>query len=573
MSPEPPQPELTRRLKFFTLAGTLLGLFLAALDQTIVATAGPVIQQDLHIEPAMYAWITTAYLVASTVFVPIFGKLSDIFGRKPILLVGMFVFLLGSLLCGLAISATTLVIFRAIQGAGSAALFTTAFAVIADLYPPSERAKYTGLFGGVFGLSSVIGPLAGGFITDHFGWHWAFFVNLPIGAIAIGFVVARMPVLAPARREKVSIDFAGALALACTVVPLLVALTLGSRNTADQRDWASGPVLGLLAVAAFGLAAFLLIERRAADPILDLRLFRNRVFAAGNAAAFVIGMTFLSAVVFLPLFMVNVVGLSATGAGLTTTPLTLGIVAGNILSGQLVSRVGRYKPIMLVSLVMMCAAFAVMGFGLSPDSTQAEVTRKMIFVGLALGPSIPLYALAIQNGVTPQQIGAATASATFFRQMGSTLGVTVVGAVFASTLATGLHDQLARVDADIPPDLRDQLLTGRGGEVEEGPSQTSFDVERVHDCIQHHYETERDHIATTVVDPHEQAVALESLARDRDARMHSVDELSRAAKVAFTTAIERIYRVCVGFALLALLITLALPELPLRRTMGPPVLE
>jgi len=573
MSPEPPQPELTRRHKFFTLAGTLLGLFLAALDQTIVATAGPVIQLDLHIEPAMYAWITTAYLVASTVFVPIAGKLSDIFGRKPILLVGMLVFLLGSLLCGLATSTTTLVIFRAIQGAGSAALFTTAFAVVADLFPPAERGKYTGLFGGVFGLSSVIGPLAGGFITDQLGWHWAFFVNLPIGALAIFFVAARMPVLARARTAKVSIDFAGALALACTVVPLLVALTLGSRSTAESNEWVSGPVLALFAGAAIGLAAFLVIERRAADPILDLRLFRNRVFAAGNAAAFVIGMTFLSAVVFLPLFMVNVVGLSATGAGLTTTPLTLGIVAGNVVAGQLVSRVGRYKPIMLVSVVMMCAAFAVMGFGLSPDSTQGEVTRKMIFVGIALGPSIPLYTLAIQNGVAAHQIGAATAAATFFRQMGATLGVTVVGAVFASTLAAGLHDQLTRVDVDIPPELREQLLTGKGGAVEEGPAQNSFDLERVEGCIEHHFEVERERILATVDDPHERMAAIDTLALARDARLQSVDQLSRAAKVAFTTAIERIYRVCVGFALLALVITLAVPELPLRRTMAPPAVE
>jgi EmrB/QacA subfamily drug resistance transporter len=572
MSPEP-QPEPTRRLKFFTLAGTLLGLLLAALDQTIVATAGPVIQQDLHIEPAMYAWITTAYLVASTVFVPIAGKLSDVFGRKPILLIGMSVFLFGSLLCGLATSATTLVVFRAIQGMGSAALFTTAFAVVADMFPPSERGKYTGLFGAVYGLSSVVGPLAGGFITDHLGWHWAFFVNLPIGAIAIGFVVARMPTLGRVRTKKPSIDFAGALALVCTVVPLLVALTLGGRSSADGDAWLAGPVIALLGISAVGLVVFVLVERRAADPILDLRLFRNRVFAAGNAAAFVIGMTFLSAVVFLPLYMVNVVGLSATGAGLTTTPLTLGVVVGNVVSGQIVSRVGRYKPLMLGSLVMMCAAFALMGFGLSPDSTQAEVTRKMIFVGLALGPSIPLYTLAIQNGVPQQQIGVATATATFFRQMGATLGVTVVGAVFASTLAQGLHAEIGRVGTDVPIELREQLVTGRGGEVEEGPTQTSFDPQRVHDCIEHHFEAEREHILATVPDERERAQAIAELERARDERLRSVDELARAAKVAFTIAIERIYRVCVGFALLALLITLALPELPLRRTLEPPVIE
>ncbi|HWB73786.1 MAG TPA: MDR family MFS transporter [Nannocystaceae bacterium] len=554
-------PEPSRRDKVFTLAGTLLGLFLAALDQTIVATAGPVIQQDLHIEPALYVWITTAYLVASTVFVPIAGKLSDLYGRRWALLAGMIVFLAGSLLCGLSRNTAMLIVFRAVQGVGSAALFTTAFAVVADLFPPAVRGKYTGLFGAVFGISSIIGPLAGGFITDRFGWHWTFFINLPIGAIAIAFVAARMPALRREHAERPRIDVKGAIALAVAVVPLLVALTLGRGDTGDASGfaWGSWPMLVLFATSAIGIAAFVSIERRARDPILDLRMFGNRVFSAGNSGVFVLGMAFLAAVVFLPLFMVNVVGLSATDSGLTTTPLTLGVVVGNIVSGQLVSRFGRYKPLMLITIALLAIAFAVMGFGLSPHASQADVTRKMIFVGLALGPTVPLYTLAIQNGVAPQQIGAATSTATFFRQMGSTLGITIVGAVFASTLASQLHRELDAIAADVPAELRSRLLVGQGSSIGEGPSGTTLDVERVRACITEHYAEQRAQL--------DDASAIAALDREEQAALRGVDEVADAAKAAFTTAIERIYRVCIGFAALAFLITLRLPEIPLRRTL------
>ena len=448
-----PVHELTRQQKIFTLGGVLLGMLLAALDQTIVSTAGPAIQRDLAMPAGLYAWITTAYMVASTVLVPIYGKLSDAFGRKPILLVGMGLFMLGSFLCGLSGSATALILSRAVQGLGSAALFTSAFAVVADIFPPAVRGKFTGLFGAVWGLASVVGPLLGGFLTDNVGWHWVFFVNLPVGTVAIMFVVAKMPWLGPAGRARPRIDVAGALALMIAVVPLLLALSLGraahgpavlagpaSRafGASFGYPWLSGPIIGLFAVAAAGAALFVVAERRAPDPILDFRLFQNRVFSWGNAAVFVVGASFFAGIVFLPLFMVNVVGLTATGSGLTLTPLTLGLVAGNIGSGQLVSRFGRYRVLMLGALVVLAGAFAVMALTLTPLSTQAGTTVKMVFLGIGLGPSIPLYTLAIQNAVPPQQIGVATASATFFRQMGATVGVALLGTVFANDLAARL---------------------------------------------------------------------------------------------------------------------------------------
>ena len=434
---------LSKAQKVFTMLGTLLGLLLAALDQTIVATAGPEIQRDLAIEPALYVWITTAYLVASTVLVPIYGKLSDIYGRRRVLLAAIGIFLTGSLLCGISQSAAQLIAFRAVQGAGSAGLFTSAFAVVADLFPPAERGKYQGIFGAAFGLSSVIGPLMGGFITDNLGWHWTFFVNLPIGAIAVFMIVTRMPPLRRVHETRPTLDIAGAVALAAFALPLLLALSLGHPEGAEQGSkagwaWTSPQILALFGGSALGAAAFIAIERRAANPILDLRLFQIKTFAIGSLGAFVAGCAFLGAIVFLPLFMVRVVGLSATKSGLTTTPLTFGIVAANILAGNLVSKLGSYKGLLLGAMGVMVAGFALLYTTLDTEATQAGVSAKMVLLGIGLGPAIPLFTLAVQNAVAPHQIGVATAAATFARSMGATVGLAVVGTVFASSFADNI---------------------------------------------------------------------------------------------------------------------------------------
>lgn len=430
--------ELTRSQRLFTLAGVMLGMLLAALDQTIVATAGPAIQADLAIPPSLYPWLTTAFMVASTVMVPLYGKLSDLWGRKPVLLAGLGVFLGGSLLCGLAGTTLQLILFRAVQGLGSAALFTMAFALVADLFAPAERGRYQGLFGAVFGVSSVVGPLVGGLITDAWGWRWVFLVNLPLGAVALALVLLRMPTLRPELATPPRLDAAGALALMVGVVPLLLALSLG-RGVTDAAGfaWGSWQVLGLFAVAALGLALFVTVEMRVAEPLVDLKLFGDRTFAVGNLTVFLTGASFLTVIVLLPLFMVEVVRLSATHSGFTITPLMLGAVVGNLLSGQLVAWLGRYRGVMLGSLTVMAGGFVLMGFTLSPASTQTEVALKMAVVGLGLGPSFPLYALAIQNAVPARQVGVATSTAMFFRQLGATVGLAVLGTVFAAVLSGG----------------------------------------------------------------------------------------------------------------------------------------
>ena len=483
------QPQFTAQEKLFTMIGTLLGLLLAALDQTIVATAGPQIQKDLHIDASLYTWITTAYLVASTVMVPIYGKLSDLFGRKNILLFGVVTFLIGSLLCGLSGEAFLgnflgggtgqLIAFRAVQGLGSAALFTTAFAVVSDLYPPAERGRYTGFFGAVFGISSVLGPLLGGFLTDHLSWHWVFYVNLPIGAVALAFIITRMPALKHLYGQaeaKPRLDLVGAFWLVVGVVPLLLALSLGKSTLTPGETgflWSSWQELGMFGLAALGIVAFLLTERRAHDPLMNLGLFQNRVYTVGIVASFLLSMAFLAPIIFLPLFMVNVVGLSATNSGLTLTPLVLGLVAGNILSGQLVSRFGKYKPLMIVGLVILMVAFVLMGFTVHADSSQASVTLKMILIGLGLGPSIPLYTLAIQNASDPRLTGQVTSSVTFFRNLGQVVGVAILGTVFSNVLSTQLNAAKGEARALLPVSAQAQFdALSRGGQ----SSASNFDV-------------------------------------------------------------------------------------------------
>jgi EmrB/QacA subfamily drug resistance transporter len=475
-----PQIELTQQQKTFTLVGAFLGVLLAALDQTIVSTAGPTIQKALNIDNALYSWITTAYLVASTVMVPIYGKLSDLYGRKPILLIGIGIFLLGSFLCGFANSAAFLIIARGIQGLGSAALFTSALSIISDMFPPAERGKYSGLFGAVFGLSSVVGPLVGGFLTDNISWQSNFYVNLPVGAIALFFIITKMPNL-NITQNKPTIDYLGAFWLIVGVVPLLLGLSLGKVEThAGELGylWGSPEILGLFALSIIGIVAFIITERRAKDPLLDMSLFKNSTFAIGNAAAFVIGMGFLGAIVFLPLFMQRVVGVSATSSGFASIPLVMGLVVGNIVSGQLVSRFGRYKPLMLIGLIIMVLGFGIAGFTLSVNSTYWEVFFKMIVMGLGLGPSIPLFTLAIQNAVSPTKIGVATASATFFRQMGSTIGVAILGSVFANVLSGDLKTKTEAIKADLPAAMQSQFSSG-GGIGEGGSASQGFDAAKI----------------------------------------------------------------------------------------------
>ena len=433
-----------------TLAGVMIVFLLSALDQTIVSTAMPVIISQLH-GLSLYSWVTTSYLLASTVMVPIWGKLGDLYGRKPILLWGIGLFLAGSWLSGLSGEfgdlpvlgggMVQLIVFRAVQGLGGGALFTTAFAIIADLFPPRERGKFGGLFGAVFGFSSAVGPLLGGYFTDHgtvtilghvvAGWRWVFYLNLPIGAVALFMVIAKMPKLSHAAKGR--IDFAGAALIVAACVPLLLALTLGGQN----YPWASAPILGLFALFATATALFVWVEGRVADPILHLELFKNKVFTFANIAGFFSSMSFLSVVAFLPLFMQLGQGVEATTSGLAMMPLTLGLVLGAAVSGRLVTRYGRYKPYLIGGVALVFVGAILIGT-MTRDTGRLDIAWRMAVLGLGLGPLQSLFGIAIQNAVPMNRIGVVTSANQFFRQIGSTVGV----AVFGTLLTNGLNGRL-----------------------------------------------------------------------------------------------------------------------------------
>ncbi|HEX2570946.1 MAG TPA: MFS transporter [Polyangia bacterium] len=432
-------PSLTRKQKRLILLGTMLALFLGALDQTIVATAGPIIQCRLHIAPSVYIWITASYLVASLVMVPVYGKLSDQIGRKPILLVGLSLFLVGTLLCGLATGAPSLIAFRALQGLGAASLFSGAFSVIADVFLPHERAMYQGFLSAVFGMATIIGPVVGGVIASRFGWQWAFFFNLPLGLLALAVIGLRMPhILPPEAARGGGVDVLGVLLLAVGVGPLLVALTFGRSHIAPGNPgflWSSSEIRGLFLLSALGLIAFVLAERRAKNPIVDFSLYAQRVYGYTNAAQFLLGASFLAGIVFLPLFMVEVLGASATRAGLPLVFLSLGISFGAATGGRMAVSRGRCKPPLLMTVGALTIAYGVMGATLAETTSSGSISLRMLIIGLCTGPTFPLYTIAVQNSLPRERLGVATSGIGFARSLGQVVGLALLGTIFTSVLA------------------------------------------------------------------------------------------------------------------------------------------
>jgi EmrB/QacA subfamily drug resistance transporter len=432
-------------------AGTMLALLLAALDQTIVGTAIPRIVADLNGLDRL-AWVTTAYLVTSTTMTPIAGKLGDLFGRKPFLLVGMIGFVAASALCGLSQDMTQLIVFRGIQGIFGGVLFATVFTVIGDLFPPEQRGKAQGLFGGVFGLSSVVGPTAGGFITDHWSWRWVFEVNIPVGIVAVAVVLAGLPYV----RSKASwrdIDFWGAFTLAAGVVPMLIALSI----TRDHA-WTSPQVLGLLAFAAAMLAAFVFVESKVEHPIVPLELFKNPTFTVSMVVGFLTAFGMFGSILFTPLVFQGVLGISATNSGALITPMMFGLIGASTLTGFLMKRIKYYRFLGTVGVAVMIFGMWLLS-QVTPSSPEWHVVADLIVVGTGIGVTFPLYLTAVQVALPRRFLGVASSQIQFWRNLGGTVGSSILGAVLANRLPDYLQTRVTALH--LPP----QALAGlpKGG--------------------------------------------------------------------------------------------------------------
>lgn len=441
-------PRFTRRETLLTMTGVLLVMLLASLDQTIVGTAMPRIITDLQ-GFDRYTWVTTAYLLTSTVMVPIYGKLSDIFGRKPIFLIGVVLFLAGSAASGASQTMNQLIAFRAFQGLGAAALMPIAIAVVGDLFTPRERGKWQGVTGGVFGLSSILGPTVGGWITDNSTWRWVFYVNLPIGIAALLVLIFLMPPLRSKITGKVSIDYLGAALLILGTVPLLLGFTWAG----SQYAWLSWQVISMFTGAVVFLVLFILyearLERRNEQPIIAPSLFTNRIFTVSVLITMITSMGMFGSILFLPLYAQGVLGISATNSGLLLSPLMGGLIFSSIVSGQLVSRFGKYKWIAFVGMAITIVGSLLL-LRLDVSSTNTDLVVAMVVLGLGLGFSMSLYTVIVQNAL-PKIIGQATSALTFFRSIGATIAVAAMGSILTSTYVPAFHNAIAaQVKAVIP---------------------------------------------------------------------------------------------------------------------------
>ena len=422
----------------------MLAMLLGALDQTVVGIAMPKIIADLG-GFNQYAWVTSIYMVTSAVTIPIVGKLTDMYGRKSFYIGGIILFVLASVACGFSQNMAQLIIFRGVQGIGAGAMMANAFTVIGDLFPPAERGKYQGFISGVWALSSVIGPTIGGFLTDQISWHWVFFVNVPLGILAVAIFVKFFPKLHIDNLNHV-VDYFGLVTLILTVVPAMLALSWGGVAYA----WKSPQILGMFALATVMLVVFLIIETRAKEPILPLSLFKNRIVAIANVVSFLTSLGMFGAIAFIPLFFQGILGVSATRSGNLMIPMSASVMLASFIGGQLISRSGgRYRILGIVGTAFICLGVFLLA-RLTTSSNYLNVILSIIFVGLGMGCTMPVFTLAVQNAVPYSMLGVATSSTTFIRNLGGAVGLAVLGSIMNNRFLTDFVGQ-------IPQNIKDSV--------------------------------------------------------------------------------------------------------------------
>jgi EmrB/QacA subfamily drug resistance transporter len=450
--------DLPTREKLIVMVAVLLGLFLSALDQTIVGVALPRIVSDLK-GSDLYTWVVTAYLLTSTITVPIYGKLGDVFGRQRMLIVGILIFLAGSALSGLSQSMGELIAFRALQGCGAGALFPISLAVVGDLFTPRERGRYQGLFGAVFGISFIVGPFLGGIITDDISWHWIFYVNVPVGMVALYAIYTRLPNLRTTAARLRDLDFSGIAIFTVGVVPILLGLTFKGLTTASGSlyGWTDWRVGGLILLGVLIMAAFIVNEARARHPIIPLDLFSTRTLAATNVAVFMVASAMFAAVIFIPLYYQVVKGVSATASGYSMWPLLLGLISTSVGAGFYLTRTGRYKALLLIGLAVLVVGSFLLTH-LSPATSTLTLWLWLALTGLGIGPSMSVFTVVIQNAAPRERLGTATSTLTFLRQVGGVVGLAAAGTVFSQGLSTQLPQQLSA--AHLPSQLTAHFSAG-----------------------------------------------------------------------------------------------------------------